>query len=496
MTNYRKSNVNKTQIPFWVFLLVQVLFFFAPGMILADALNLPKDNEGWTIFTPSPDSRIVYVSAAGDDTTGVVYSSTDAAIGSDPFRPVGPISPYLTYAAAHAQTRKEYPDWILIKRGDTFEDTIYASMRNGRSVTEPFLVGAYGSTGASPIFKTPDKSAGKTALYFWGGRQWMAISGINFYSYTRDIASGDYTTSENINGLAFFAAAGQTIQGVLIEGCKFRFYKDNTITNQGGNATVDGITIRRSLFLNNYSGTTSHSQGLFVDYSSNILLEENIFDHNGWYYQNDHDGTDELGEATIFNHNTYFSHSTNITFRGNIFMRGSSINNKFRTHETGSGTGISIDNNLYVGGEIAVSLGAWDEDADLRWVSPSITNNVITNIGYSEPVNRGVGWAFDMRDWDGGVVEYNYIINQPLDSVNNVIFWHMYGKSRNVRIENNVVHGVRYCKGFYLRDGGLKKGMTIANNKIQLPVDSNEIIQASEIVDTTGYTFKNNIYYF
>jgi len=98
------------------------------------ALDLPRDNYGWTMFSPSSDTRIMYVSASGNDSTGAVYNSKSY---SDPFSPSLPSS-FKTYAAAFAHARNGYPDWILFKRGETFYEAIGSQIVNGRSASEPF----------------------------------------------------------------------------------------------------------------------------------------------------------------------------------------------------------------------------------------------------------------------------------------------------------------------------------------------------------------------
>ena len=53
------------------------------------------------MFTPSADSRLIYVSSSrGNDTTGRAYLPTDSVIGADPFNPVGVIKPFRTIASA------------------------------------------------------------------------------------------------------------------------------------------------------------------------------------------------------------------------------------------------------------------------------------------------------------------------------------------------------------------------------------------------------------
>ncbi len=162
--------------------IVQIAVFLLSVVVLSataysQPISLPQDGNGWTIFTPSADSRIIYLSSTGNNSTGKYYSPQDSEIGNDPFNPTGPIQSYSTYAAAYTQTRNGYPDWILIKRGDTFIETIGNQIRDGRNAQEPFVIAAYGDTGLSPVFKTGTERA----LHRLNtGIEWFAISGISF----------------------------------------------------------------------------------------------------------------------------------------------------------------------------------------------------------------------------------------------------------------------------------------------------------------------------
>ena len=96
-----------------IILFIIVLFFSAQPAICGHII-LPQDSNGWTVFTPSADTRIMYVSATGNDSTGQIYSSTSEEVGSNPFNPSKNILPFATYEAAYANVRWGYPDWILI----------------------------------------------------------------------------------------------------------------------------------------------------------------------------------------------------------------------------------------------------------------------------------------------------------------------------------------------------------------------------------------------
>ncbi len=73
---------------------------------------------GWSAFAPSTDTRIVFVSSSqGDDAlTGL---SADA--------------PKRTLAAGKAQLRHGFPDWLLLRRGDTWHESLGQWKLSGRS---------------------------------------------------------------------------------------------------------------------------------------------------------------------------------------------------------------------------------------------------------------------------------------------------------------------------------------------------------------------------
>ena len=174
----------------------------SPARYTGSALDLPIDNNGWTVFTPSSDTRIMYVSASGNDSTARIYSKSYA----DPFNPSLPKA-FKTYAAAFSHARNGYPDWILFKRGETFYEAIGSQIVNGRSASEPFLIGCYGNTGSSPVLKI-GSSTGIQIGYVNSSAitsQYIAVQGIRVYSHTRDPSNTtEYVSSAGGNGIAIF----------------------------------------------------------------------------------------------------------------------------------------------------------------------------------------------------------------------------------------------------------------------------------------------------
>ena len=222
---------------YWDFKKVDIRLFYALvlGLLLTAILpmagftapiDLPRDSDGWTVFAPSADARIAYVSVDGNDDVGDVYSPQDAAIGSDPFNPAGPVHAFATYAEAFSRMRGGYPDWILLKRGDEFTFTIGAQVCSGRAADEPFLIGAYGPSGDSPLLKNESGSALRV-----DDAAYLAVSGIDFFANTRDPDSPDYVDGSTGYGINFLTDTGDNISGVLLEGCRFRFFQNNTIVS-------------------------------------------------------------------------------------------------------------------------------------------------------------------------------------------------------------------------------------------------------------------------
>ncbi|MDB4327228.1 hypothetical protein OAA14_01635 [bacterium] len=62
-----------------------LIAFLLSVLSFSTLASLPKNSEGWTIFTPSEDSLIVYVSQNGNDETAKTYTKKE--LGNLPFTP-------------------------------------------------------------------------------------------------------------------------------------------------------------------------------------------------------------------------------------------------------------------------------------------------------------------------------------------------------------------------------------------------------------------------
>ncbi len=453
------------------------------------AEGLARDAEGWTVFTPSRDTRLIYVSSShGDDEMGRPHSPGDAAVGADPFLPAGQVRPFRTVEAALEHARSGAADWVLLRRGDTwYQRETIRSLPDGRSPSERFLLATYGPDEARPLLKTGRVGG---AIFLYGSFENMAIVGLHFHAHTRDTESPEFESYAGNSGFHFLVGPDGAGRHILVEDCRIEF---GSLVMQTRRGSFRGAVVRRNLVLNTYS-VTGHSNGFFAAGLDGMLLEENIFDHNGWRIQGDGGRNRSEGRATMFNHNTYFSRCRNVVFRGNMFLRAASMGNKWRADNPGASSDLLIDDNLYVEGEIGIGIGG-NTDEPLRFQNVTIINNVLAGVGRTRPTGRTLGWYIGISDWDGGVLAGNCIIHQDNPEVGNVYGIRVGGGStRNVRIHGNLIHGLHSTSAMVQLPGGARQqSILISRNVVQSTATEAALVHAAG--NLAPYRLAQNIYH-
>lgn len=457
------------------------------------------DETGWSIVVPSEDSRLIYVSSSvGDDETAEFYAPRDISDLQNP----GQIKPFKTIHAAIDQTRKGFPDWILLRRGDQWEVAARAELKAGRSIDERSVFTSYGQSPDRPVISRSD---GREMLRIWSNRNYVAVLGISFYAEERDPQSASFAGWGNVgdvDGILIYGPEGIKMGSILIEDNHFN-YLSKGVSIDGKAEHVD-IVIRRNIITNSYS-ESGHAQGMGATTAS-ALLEENIFDHNGWLVQQRVEGGKEEaeGQATIYNHNTYFRRAVDTVFRNNIFLRPSSIHNKWTANPTVKGvdeigsSNLLMENNLYVGGEIGISAGGNDDyDTGHRWSNIRIIDNVMLAIGRDRPTNRNLAWYIDAIDWDGGDICGNYLLKNDNPLVQNINGIKVNGHSRDVTVSKNILYDL-YMSQPSNNNGALrmndepKSNILIKDNSIQLAGSEMRPVISENLPSTR---FENNTYY-
>ena len=300
-----------------------------PSTSLGTVAGFALDANGWPIITPQSNSQIIYVS-----------SST----GNDNNNGLTPQTAVATIAKGESLLRNGYPDELLLKAGDTFVNQSFGDLNvSGQSASAPMVIGTYG-TGPAPIVETNPNQDGGVAIASLPGRggNFLVVEGIDFYSYTRDPSNPAYAGPNTSEVGADFINPNTW---VMLAGDKFNYYSTNIVFQAASSSvTPSTLTLYRNVITNAWSAN-SHSQGVFVAGVANLVIEQNIFDHNGW------NASIPGAEQSIFNRNVYLQFNNGpVTFTGNISANSSSEGAQFRS-------GGTITGNLFLADSAGFSFG-------------------------------------------------------------------------------------------------------------------------------------------
>lgn len=415
----------------------------------------------WTRFNPSPDTRTVYVSSS---------QGNDSNDGLSPSRPVR------TIERAKQIVRHGYPDWVLLKRGDTFNTGLGAWRKGGRSAAEPLIISTYGD-GARPLLKPTGAAISVTGS---GGTPSsldnIAIIGLNFYAESRDPNSPRFAGAGGDSGF-YWVWRGRNI---LVEDCVFSFFK-NGVMLTGVDAGVQNFRLRGCVITDSYN-TSGHSQGIYATNVHGLLVEGCVFDHNGWNTQV------SGGQPTIYNHNLYiddvsnWGETTDVTVRGNIIANAASHGCQLRP-------GGEISGNVFVSNSLGMFVG----------LAPSaIRNNVLLEPkDISSSLRRGYG--IDVLQCEDAIVENNIVAHKPSNvgtgsAIRITTSNDMTVPSYDVTVRNNIV---------FNWNGPLLETTTdrfdravITNNDFQTWNYSSYCVQLSSLVEAPRILdLSNNRYY-
>jgi hypothetical protein len=419
-----------------------------------------QQSSGWTQFNPSADTRIVYVSSSTGNDANDGYSQN---------------TPKRTLAAARAVLRNGYPDWMLLKCGDAWNENFGGGFGlSGRSATEPMLLSSYG-TGARPTIQ----SGTGNAFSIWGNGDGnnLAIVGLRLWPNTYD----------GINGTPRCIVVFGSVSNLLIEDCYFQAAETNVVIqgaseNPGPTGRHSNISFRRNVVVDAYNTGTSNSEGMFVSGTDGLLIEENVFDHNGWR-------DDVAGSGpTWYRHNVYIQNlNTGVVFRGNIVASTDGLQAR---------SGGDIEENLVMHNAINIIVGGGGfPDIEPNGVVTTTRHNVVLD-GNDLQAGSPRGWGLYMADIQQGTVDTNVISSNvsghgpvplTLDVSNNGVGVH------DTAFTNNIIYnwnGVSTVKG----DGTTIYNITFQNNKLQNHITAEPLIEHDNQSSTAGFNSANNVF--
>ena len=364
--------------------------------------------NGWTGLSPSPDSTVVYVSSSG---------------GNDAWDGLSPTSPKRTIAAGKALLGHLQPDWLLLKRGDVWNESLGQWTKSGRSQDEPMVVAWYGTAAARPKLLTGIDDGVNTSG--GGGSpaviENVAFVGLHFFAHT-------YDGTTNCVGARIL----QPGKHLLLEDCCFQGYHTNLVL-QGYGGTHEDLRVRRCVVIDAWAQhgyPTGHPQGLYVYAVNGLLIEENVFDHNGWSETVGNSGPD------IFRHNLSIANgNSGVIVRGNIIANGSSHGMQLRC-------GGTVTNNLFVRNPIALSLGG-GTDPEPSGVWADVRGNVILE-GKDIDASNPRGWGMWFGNISSGQARYNIVANNSAGNQPDAVLIVGEGGSmtgvHNLSLDNNVFY--------------------------------------------------------
>ena len=432
--------------------LVWILWLLLPAAALAQ--SYPLDSSGWSIINPSSDSRLIYVSAAGNDSTAQTYSV--AQVGTNPRSPSISVNAYSTLAAAYAQMRAGYPDWIIFRRGDTFTDsfTFGGNSKGGRNATERWVFTHYGTNGNRPLLTAANWD-------FYGVSAHIALVGLDVHYRRRDPTSSFWVNFSAEFKVIFSAAINSSAGNILLEDCVFRNGQENLVIQGINSGTrLPNVDVRRCAVWDANDGTAStahadRSQGIYSAWVQNLVIEECFFDRNGW--NQNADGSLAGNGRSIYSHNIYLQNgSRNTTVRDNLVSRAAAGGLQARA-------GNYVENNLFILNPVGLfseASTAQDEDPD----NVVIDNVLVAGDDIAPTVWSGSdagarGWGIEVHRMPEGFYEGNILLDEVSTANPFAIRLNAGSGSQPILISNNIIRN--WGIGIQNQDPG---SYTLSNN--------------------------------
>ena len=435
------------------------------------------EESGFTTFDFGDESRVVYVSEEGDDQND--GSTPELAVQT------------LTHAAELVRDGEH--DFILLKRGDTFRNQTLGRFKSGKDAAHPLVIGSYGESLELPRVEVVDRFIDHNGK----GRSFVALIDLHLVASTRDPDDPDFDGA----GEALLRYVGWG-QNLLIEGCHIEFgeivvqsFGDNPDTAEPDDGHYENVEIRANVIEKAYhrdtcsdapeGDSTYRPSGIYSSHVHGLLLEGNLFDHNGW--------NEDVASAcaTIYNHNVYLN-ANDLVVLDNVFARASSMHMKLRSDATDDMIGTVIDGNYFVEGEIGISIGG-NSDEPRRFVSSVIRENVMSDIGRSQPTTRTLGWGIEVQDNDDLLIESNYFLNSRTDAVGNTYAIQIADTpQKDVTIQENLFYRLR-GRALFSRAASGQEGITVENNTFVDPDQDACLIE--HVGAFAGYDYSSNEYF-
>jgi hypothetical protein len=362
------------------------------------------ESDGTPILTKDANARYIYWNPTH-------ANASDANAGTDPSRPKA------TPASAWSALRSGYGDWLLMAQGVTYSGGFGQIVnRSGLSASYPIVVTTYDPADPANVSKM---RAGHVTM--GTAQAQTTLSGYNFTGqnivFENIDFSGPLVARVKTNAVSFLNWTEQTTSttpNILFHNVRFLRHQVQLQSTGVAGVRMSNFIFRHCAFAY-VSDSTEHAQGLYLDGTAGITVEDSVFYHNGW----SDDGTRDTATniPTEFNHNVYVQNTTyGLLFRRNVNGHASESGLMMR------GDGVANEN-VFANNPVNFTMGGGTAYNTARpsGVTYEARNNVIVgseNINTANP--RGFGIGFE-NTRDGGVFDSNLIVNVGTNSTANQV---------------------------------------------------------------------------
>lgn len=398
----------------------------------------------WSDLAPALGAHVYYVSSS----TG---SDSNPGTAAAPFR---------TLARGYAALADQSPDQLLLKCGDTWNESFGAWHKSSGDPAAKMVLASYGA-GPRPKLRTNG-----TAIA--GGEQNRA----GLIIANLDLAPvAPWSLS---NGITFFCPWSY----VTVEGCLISGYAVNVVVQEVSANRSTGWVFRNCVIVDSNEPGSGHSQGLFMGSVDNWVIEGCVFDNNA------------RRQADMFCHNVYIHQSAGPgIFKDNISSRACS-------HGVQQRPGGDMDNNLFLQNPINAYQGKCDPSFG---GVPAATNYFRNNVALdSRDINttdrRGVGFVIGGADTT--IIEGNIAAHQrsgteavdafDLDGIKAATI-------RGNRVYDWTYNGAGWGTAFHWESGG--PGAVLFENNTAWQPNRGMCVRHDGRALDGSFTYRNNRYW-
>ncbi|MEF3692484.1 MAG: hypothetical protein V3574_05530 [Candidatus Moraniibacteriota bacterium] len=463
------------------------LFLSFSGSKISLAANhyftgLPLDSRGFHDFQAIIDyadygnARVVFVSTSdGVASPSTPYYSTSVLTfdSNGFFQAPEEVQAYSSIATAASQMRSGYADIMLLKRGDTFNETPNRWSKNGYSSRARQIIASYGSSGDRPLL---NMGLNLGFAYSANNSGNMIISGLHFYA--------DLWETEEV-ARCWQIADGAYIHDILIEDSICRRSNASVQSNSTTLAEwPDGIAFRRNQFIETRRDLgdgavpeVNREVSLTAWRIQDYLIEENLF------YK------PVEGNRHLYADNFYGNNAPGLILRGNIFYgsRRTALSNR---------SGGTTANNFFVENDVSLMGGHGSALAGAVISGAKMIDNVFQDVHVGDEAIAILAINLDNAEISRNIITGNQATGNGIRlSTENAGGSTTYNLT-NTTVEDNIIYntdtGTNTVEAMVFSTFTTSYGNIIRNNDIQLGDGGDSLVSGPV---PAGTTFSGNRFY-